>query len=87
VNYRIGVNTRRLSGATQQVVYLDFIDKDFARIKAVTVAASATSAWQTVTVGEVAPAGTRYVRAILWGSGTSGHKSTCDFDVVRLEAF
>jgi uncharacterized protein YkwD len=87
VNYRIGVNARRLSGATQQVVYLDFINKDFGRIKAVTVAAAATSSWQTITVGEVAPSGTRYVRAILWGSGTSGHKSTCDFDVVRLEAF
>ena len=86
VNYRIGVNARRLSGATQQVVYLDFLNKDFARIKAVTVPAGATSSWQTVTVGEVAPSGTRYVRAILWGSGTAGHKSTFDFDVVRLEA-
>jgi uncharacterized protein YkwD len=87
VSYRLSATTRRLSGSAQQVVYLDFLNGSFGRIQAATVPAAASSDWQTVTVGEVSPAGTRYVRVIFWGSSTAGDRSTYDFDVVRLEAF
>jgi hypothetical protein len=87
VNYRLAVSARRLSGAAQQAVYLDFLNASFARIKPVTAPAGESSNWQTVSAGEVSPSGTRYVRVILWGSGAAGSKSSYDFDAVRLEAF
>lgn len=87
VNYRVSAYARRNAGATQQTLYLDFLNKDFARIKAVTVGGGTTNTFAQVKAEEVAPAGTRYVRVILWGSGTAGHKSTFDWDVVRVEAW
>jgi uncharacterized protein YkwD len=87
VNYRVSAQARRASGSTQQTLYLDFLDKDFGRIKALTVGGGTTSTFAPVKVEEVSPAGTKYVRVILWGSGTAGHKSTFDWDAVRIEAW
>jgi uncharacterized protein YkwD len=87
VNYRVSAMARKNSGATQQTLYLDFLDASFARIKVVTAPATTTNVFTAVKVEEVAPAGTRYVRVILWGSGATGHKSQFDWDVVRVEAW
>jgi uncharacterized protein YkwD len=83
VNYRVSATARRSAGTTQQTLYLDFLDGSFTRLKAVTVGASTAP----LKVEEVSPAGTKYVRVILWGSGTAGHKSTWDWDAVRVEAW
>lgn len=87
VNYRVSAQARRTAGATQQTLYLDFLDGSFTRIKAVTAGGGTLNTFAPVKVEEVAPSGTKYVRVILWGSGTTGHKSTFDWDAVRVEAW
>lgn len=87
VNYRVTAMTRRVAGASSQTLYLDFLDGNFARLKAVTASAGTSGSFVTVKSEEVSPAGTRYVRVILWGSGTAGHKSTFDWDTVRIAAW
>lgn len=87
VNYRVSASARKNSGATSQILYLDFLDGAFARLKAVTASGGTSTAFATVKAEDVAPAGTKYVRVILWGSGTTGHKSVFDWDAVRVEAW
>ena len=87
VNYRASAMARKNSGATSQILYLDFLDASFARIRAVTASGGTSTTFAQVKAEEVAPAGTRYVRVILWGSGSAGHRSTFDWDQVRVEAW
>jgi hypothetical protein len=87
INYRVSAMARHNSGATTQTLYLDFLDGNFARIKAVTAPATTTNVFTAVKAEDVAPAGTKYVRVILWGSGSTGQKSQVDWDAVRVEAW
>lgn len=87
INYRVSAVARRNSGTSAQTLYLDFLDGSFARLKAVTAAVPTGSGFVAVKAEDVAPSGTKYVRVILWGSGTAGHKSQFDWDSVKLEAW
>ena len=87
VNYRASAAVRRISGATGQTLYLDFLDKAYARIAVKTVGTGTATTWGTIKVEDAAPAGTTYVRVILYGSAASAKKSVFDWDSVKLEAF
>ncbi|MBX7101707.1 MAG: CAP domain-containing protein [Myxococcaceae bacterium] len=87
INYRARATARRVSGATQQVLYLDFLDANLARLAVKTTPAPATSTAGAFFIDGVSPAGTRYVRVILYGGGAAGQRSVYDWDAVRLEAW
>ena len=82
VNYRVTAKTRQIAG-TPQSVYLDFLDGNFARINVTTTPSAAASAWTGVQAQATSPAGTKYVRVILY----SNHAGTVDYDDVRVAAW
>ena len=86
VNYRVTTKTRQVSGGAQ-AVYLDFLDGNFARISVSTAATASSGAWTGVQTEAKSPAGTKYVRVILFGSGSAGHAGVVDYDDVRLVAW
>lgn len=87
INYRVVASARLVAGTSQQHVYLDFLDGSWARIQALPVSSGTSAAWAPVQSEGVAPAGTRYVRVILWGSGAAGQASTYDYDAVKILAW
>lgn len=87
VNYRARATARRVSGASQQLLYLEFLDGNYTRLAVKTAAAPATSTPTAFYVEASAPLGTRFVRVFGYGSAAAGSKSTYDWDAVRLEAW
>jgi hypothetical protein len=87
VNYSVEVQARRVSGSTEQVVYLDFLNKDFQRITHKTVGTGTATTWGVRKVEATSPSGTRYVRAILYGPGSAGAASSFDLDAVQVKAW
>jgi uncharacterized protein YkwD len=86
IRYSVGARTRHLSGPSAQYVYLDFLRSDFTRISVVTTATTLDAAWNTTTATGDAPAGTAYVRILLYGPAATGTTSTHDWDTVKLTA-
>jgi hypothetical protein len=82
VNYGVSVKTRRISGPSAQAVYLDFLDKDKKRISVYTASTGTSTSWTTVSRKQTSPAGTRYLRIILYGGSGAGATSTFDYDSV-----
>jgi len=87
VNYRVTAAVQRRSGATQQTLFLDFLNGSYERIVARTVPTGTSASWTRIQVEDVAPAGTRYVRILLYGSAAGSTASTYDWDDVRLTAW
>jgi uncharacterized protein YkwD len=85
INYRAVAKSRRVSGSGAQSVVLDFLDGNFARISAVTAKAGVGSTFADTIAEGTSPAGTKYVRVILYGGSAGG--STVDYDDVRLVAW
>jgi hypothetical protein len=85
--YSLTANARRVSGATSQIVYLDFLDASYARIGRTSVSAGSNPAFHAVTRSGIAPAGTKYVRVALYGyAANNDYSSTYDWDDIALTA-
>jgi uncharacterized protein YkwD len=87
VSYVVSAQARRVSGPSAQILYLDFLDGNYARISVFTARAATSTSWQTVTVAAPSPTGTRYVRVIVYGSGKDGERSAFDWDSVAVKAY
>jgi uncharacterized protein YkwD len=87
VNYRVTAKSRRVAGADAQSVRLEFLDASFARLQSIPVSSGTSTTYAPVQSEGVSPAGTRYVRVVLFGSGAAGQASTSDYDDVRIVAW
>ncbi|HEY5949767.1 MAG TPA: CAP domain-containing protein [Kofleriaceae bacterium] len=85
--YTLAASTRRVSGTTSQVVYLDFLDASRARIGRTTLSGGSNPAFHALTTTRVAPAGTAYVRVAVYGyQANNDYASTYDWDDFTLTA-
>jgi hypothetical protein len=89
VRYRLSVMTRAAAALNgSQVVRLQFLDKDFARIGGLDVDTGSATAWHKLSTGLlVSPDRTKFVRIILGDSNVRSDTGTHWYDSVQLEAF
>lgn len=86
ISYTFQGSSRRLSGATGQTLYLEFLDASYVRLSVATAAAAAGASYAAASVAQAAPARTRYVRVFAYGAAAAGHASSFAWDATQLIA-
>ncbi|MBA3458731.1 MAG: CAP domain-containing protein [Deltaproteobacteria bacterium] len=85
--YTVSAKARRVSGYNGQIIYLDFLDGAYNRIRRSQISGGSGTTFHTVTGSQVAPVGTAFVRVALYGyAGNNDWYSTYDWDDVSLTA-